>query len=122
MNLNKKYINLVNEVKQNIKEITIKDTKKLLDGKNNFCLIDIREESEWKEKRIPSAIYIGKGILEREIEAIVPNVEMKIILYCSGGYRSALSAENLQRMGYSNVFSMEGGIGEWGKKNLSLDY
>ena len=85
-----------------------------------FILIDIREENEWKSDRIPKAICIGKGILEREIESIVPNEKTKIVLYCGAGYRSALSAENLQKMGYINVCSMIGGITEWEEKNLPI--
>ena len=120
MELSKKYLDLVNSCKENIKEISIDDTNDWMNGKNNFMLIDIREESEWAEKRIPKAIYCGKGILEREIVNITPDENAKIILYCGGGYRSAISAENLQRMGYKNVYSMEGGIGLWEERGFKI--
>lgn len=113
MQLSKKYLDLVNEAKKNIKEISILETRRMIDLKETFYFVDIREESEWNENRIPGSIYIGKGILEREIEKSIPDENSTIILYCGGGYRSALSAENLQRMGYKNVFSMIGGISEW---------
>jgi len=121
MEPNQKYHDLVNEVKKNIKEISIDETKAKLDKKEKIVLIDTREESEWNEKRIDGAIYLGKGIIEREIELTVPNQKTQIVLYCAGGFRSALSAENLQRMGYSNVYSMIGGIKEWEEKGFSIN-
>jgi rhodanese-related sulfurtransferase len=120
MELGKKYLELVNNAKRNIKEIMISDVMKLITNNEQLTLIDIREESEWNEKRIPGAIYIGKGILEREIETKIPDDNNKIILYCGGGYRSALSAENLQKMGYKNVFSMIGGISEWEENKMPI--
>ena len=122
MELSQKYLTLVNECKKVINEISIYETKDLIDNNDNFLLIDIREESEWNEKRIPNAIYCGKGILEREIENIAPKEDTRIILYCGGGYRSAISAENLIKMGYTNVFSMAGGIGEWEEKGYTINY
>jgi rhodanese-related sulfurtransferase len=121
MELSQKYLILVDKAKQCISEISADQTFSLMHNKETLVLIDVREESEWKSIRIPGAIYIGKGILEREIEAIVPNVNTKIVLYCGGGYRSALSAENLQRMGYKYVYSMSGGITEWGEKNFPIN-
>ena len=120
MELSKKYLDLVEECKKNIREISIIETKEIVGSGKELLFIDIREESEWKEKRIPRAKYIGKGILEREIEAITSNEDVQIILYCGGGYRSAISAESLMRMGYKNVFSMKGGITEWEAKGLPL--
>lgn len=122
MELSKKYLHLVNKAKEIIKEISIEDTLRLIKNNAPIKLIDIREESEWKDNRIPNSIYIGKGIIEREIENAVPNIKTEIILYCGGGYRSALAAENLQKMGYKNVYSMMGGISEWKEMNLPLDY
>ena len=121
MELNQKYLDLVNEVKQSIKEISISDTKTMINNNDKFVLVDIREESEWTKKRIPGAVYLGKGIIEREIEKTIPDESTRIILYCGGGYRSALSAENLQRMGYKNVYSMIGGISEWEEKKLPIN-
>ena len=121
MELNTKYLALVNSAKQKIKEISIEETHKIIEMNEDFVFIDVREESEWYDKRIPNSIYIGKGILEREIENTIPDENTKIVLYCGGGYRSALSAENLQKMGYKNVYSLMGGITEWEEKNLKLD-
>lgn len=120
MELSKKYLELVNNCKKVIKEVSIEETFELLNYGNKLLFIDIREESEWNEKRIPKAIYVGKGILEREIEDIAPSENTQIILYCGGGYRSAISAECLMKMGYTNVYSMEGGIGEWEEKGFPI--
>ncbi|MCB0750620.1 MAG: sulfurtransferase [Ignavibacteriae bacterium] len=121
MELSEKYLKLVSEAKAKINEIDINFVRKLINDKENFLLIDIREESEWENNRIPGAIYLGKGIIEREIESVAPNNDTQIVLYCGGGYRSALSAENLQRMGYKNVYSMIGGITEWEEKDFPLN-
>lgn len=121
MELSKKYLHLVDEAKKRIKEIDIQTVNLMIKNAENFILIDIREESEWREKRIPGAIYIGKGIIEREIEGTIPDEKKKIVLYCGGGYRSALSAENLQKMGYKNVFSMKGGISEWEENEFPVE-
>lgn len=120
MELSEKYVKLVSEAKAKINEIDINFVQKLINDKEIFLLIDIREESEWENNRIPGAIYLGKGIIEREIESVAPNNDTQIVLYCGGGYRSALSAENLQRMGYKNVYSMIGGITEWEAKDFPL--
>ena len=121
MELSEKYVKLVSEAKTKINEIDINFVQKLINDKEIFLLIDIREESEWENNRIPGAIYLGKGIIEREIESVAPNNDTQIVLYCGGGYRSALSAENLQRMGYKNVYSMIGGITEWEEKDFPLN-
>ena len=121
MELSSKYLKIVNDSKSRIKEISIERMNILINEGNDFVLIDTREESEWIEKHIPSAVYLGKGIIEREIEHLYPNEESKIILYCGGGYRSALAAENLQRMGYKNVYSLIGGIGEWEEKDFPIE-
>ena len=109
---------LVSQAKERIKEISIEDTIGMMETSELIKLIDIREKSEWNEKRISNSIYIGKGIIEREIENSSPDVNTKIVLYCGGGYRSTLAAENLQRMGYDDVFSMIGGITEWEEKGF----
>ena len=120
MKISKKYLDLVNECKKRIKEISVVETSELLNYEKKVKLIDIREESEWAERRIPGAIYCGKGILEREIENLIPDINYRIILYCGGGYRSAISAECLMRMGYTNVFSMQGGISGWEELGLPI--
>jgi rhodanese-related sulfurtransferase len=96
------------------------DVQKKLDQKESFILIDVREESEWAQGHLPHAIHLGKGILERDIEVKVPDIDQEIILYCGGGFRSVLAAENLQKMGYTNVHSMDGGFRAWKKEGKEL--
>ncbi len=108
-----KFLALVNDAKKKIKETNVSDVKRRLDAGEKFVLVDVREESEWASGHLPGAIHLGKGIIERDIEAKVPDSGTKMILYCGGGFRSALSAENLQKMGYTNVESMDGGWKGW---------
>jgi rhodanese-related sulfurtransferase len=98
----------------------VDDVKKRLDRGEKFLLIDVREESEYAKDHLPSAVHLGKGIIERDIEERVPDSNALMILYCGGGFRSALAADNLQKMGYKNVISMDGGIREWREKNYPL--
>ncbi|HUI52702.1 MAG TPA: rhodanese-like domain-containing protein, partial [Terriglobales bacterium] len=95
------------------KETNVEDVKRRMDAGEKFVLVDVREESEWAAGHLPGAIHLGKGIIERDIELRVPDSGAKLILYCGGGYRSALSADNLQKMGYTNVESMDGGWKGW---------
>jgi rhodanese-related sulfurtransferase len=83
-------------------------------------LIDVREESEFAAGHLPGAIHLGKGVIERDIEGNVPDTGAKLVLYCGGGFRSALAADNLQKMGYTNVISMDGGFRVWREKNYPL--
>lgn len=101
------------EVKKEVKECTIDDVKKMNSANEDFVLVDTREESEFAQGKIKGAIHIGKGIIERDIHLHVADKNKKIVLYCGGGYRSALAAHNLQRMGYTNVISMDGGWRGW---------
>ena len=94
-------------------EIDVFQLKKILDSSTKHLLIDVREDNEWNLGRIPTAIHLGKGIIERDIESVAKNREMELILYCQGGFRSALAAESLKKMGYKNVYSMSGGFGTW---------
>jgi rhodanese-related sulfurtransferase len=107
------FLKLVNEAKKKIKETNVADVKRRLEAGERFILVDTREDSEWASGRIPGAIHLGKGVIERDIEQAVPDTQTKLILYCGGGFRSALAAENLQKMGYSNVESMDGGWKGW---------
>jgi rhodanese-related sulfurtransferase len=91
-----------------------------MDRGEKFLLIDVREESEYAKDHLPGAIHLGKGIIERDIEARVPELNTEMILYCGGGFRSALAADNLQKMGYGNVISMDGGIRDWREKGYPL--
>lgn len=108
-----KFLALVKDAKKRVKETNVGDVKRRMDGGENFVLVDVREESEWADGHLPGAVHLGKGIIERDIEAKVPDSGKKIILYCGGGFRSALVADNLQKMGYSNVESMDGGWKGW---------
>lgn len=107
------FMKLVNDAKARIRETNVQEVKKRLDAGENFTLIDVREESEWAKGHLPGAIHMCKGIIERDIENAVPHKATSIVLYCGGGYRSALVADNLQKMGYTNVISMDGGWRGW---------
>jgi len=108
-----RFLKLVEDAKQHVKECTVEDVKQRLDRKDRFYLVDVREESEWAAGHLPGAIHLGKGVIERDVEQAIPDTAAEVILYCGGGFRSALAAENLQKMGYSNVTSMDGGWRAW---------
>lgn len=108
-----RFLKLVEDAKRNIREVTIADIKPRLDRGERFHLVDVREESEWNAAHLPNAIHLGKGVIERDIEQSIPDRKSEIVLYCGGGFRSALAAENLQQMGYQNVSSMNGGFSAW---------
>lgn len=108
-----KFLALVNDAKKRVRETNVADVKRRLDAGEKLVLVDVREESEWSRGHLPGAVHLGKGIIERDIEQCVPDTNTKLILYCGGGFRSALSADNLQKMGYSNVESMDGGWKGW---------
>jgi rhodanese-related sulfurtransferase len=107
------FLRLVQDAKKRIKEEDFSDIKKKLDAREPMILVDTREDSEWARGHIPGAIHLGKGIIERDIEKTIPDKDATIVLYCGGGYRSALAADNLQKMGYRNVLSMDGGWRGW---------
>jgi rhodanese-related sulfurtransferase len=115
-----KFLAIAHDAKKNVKETTVLDVKSRLDKGEKLLLIDVREESEFATDHIPGAIHLSKGVIERDIELAVPDFATEIILYCGGGFRSALSAENLARMGYSNVISMDGGIRVWRENGFPL--
>jgi rhodanese-related sulfurtransferase len=108
-----KFLALVNDAKKRVKETNVQDLKHRMDAGEKLVLVDVREESEWARGHLPNAVYMGKGIIERDIEQRVPDTGAKLVLYCGGGFRSALVADNLQKMGYSNVESMGGGWKGW---------
>src|SRR3954470_5772620 len=120
MNHSPRFLKLVEETKPKIRELTINDVKQKLERGERFHLIDVREESEWVRGHLPRAEYLGRGIIERDIEARVPDTNAEIVLYCGGGFRSALAAENLQKMGYTKVLSMDGGVRGWREKGFEL--
>lgn len=115
-----RFLQVVNQARQRIHETTPTGVKERIDRGDKFVLIDVREESEWAKDHLPGAIHLGKGVIERDIEERVPGLETPVVLYCGGGYRSALAADALQQMGYTNVESMDGGIKVWREKNLPL--
>ena len=108
-----RFLELVTETKKHIKEITLQALKNKLDNKEQCVLIDVREDNEWSSGHIPTAMHISKGVIERDIEKKIPDVHSEIIVYCSGGFRSALVANTLQNMGYSNVYSLGTGMQGW---------
>ena len=108
-----KFLAIVNDAKKRVKETNVQDVKRRMDAGEKMTLVDVREETEWANGHLPGAIHLGKGIIERDIETRVPDTSAKLVLYCGGGFRSALSADNLQKMGYTNVESMDGGWKGW---------
>ncbi len=113
-----KFLELVNDTRKRVKETNVADVKRRIDAGEKFALVDVREESEWARGHLPGAIHLGKGTIERDIEQRVPDTGAKLILYCGGGFRSALAADNLQKMGYTNVESMDGGWRGWTEAGL----
>src|SRR5579871_5582894 len=107
------FLAIVNDAKTRVRECTIADVKARLDGGERFEFVDVREDTEWATDRAKGARHIGRGVLERDVEALIPDKAAPIVLYCGGGFRSALAADNLQQMGYSNVISMDGGMRAW---------
>ena len=107
------FLALVNDAKSRVRECTVQDVMAKLDRKDAFILVDVREDHEWNEGRIPGAVHLGRGILERDAETKFPDKNAEIVLYCGGGFRSALAADNLQKLGFTRVISMDGGIRGW---------
>lgn len=114
------FLKLVQDAKTRVKECTVADVQKRLAAGEKLFIVDVREESEWAAGHLPGAVHLGKGIIERDIEAKVPDTDTELILYCGGGFRSALSADNLQKMGYTNVISMDGGFRSWKEQGLPV--
>jgi rhodanese-related sulfurtransferase len=108
-----RFLAIVDDAKSRVREVTIDEVKAKLARGDAFELVDVREESEWAAGHIKGARHLGKGVLERDVEAKIPDANREIVLYCGGGFRSALSADNLQKMGYANVASMAGGWRAW---------
>jgi rhodanese-related sulfurtransferase len=115
-----RFLKIVDDAKKRVRETSVDAVKARIDRGDKFMLVDVREESEYAKDHLPGAIHLGKGVIERDIEARVPELDAELILYCGGGFRSALAADNLQKMGYTNVISMDGGIRDWREKNYPL--
>ena len=121
MKHNPGFLKLVEEAKQRIKECTIAEVKAKLDRGERFHFIDVREDNEWVNDHAKGAVHLGRGILERDIETVIPDKRAEIVLYCGGGFRSALAADNLRKMGYTNVASMDGGIRAWREAGYPIE-
>jgi rhodanese-related sulfurtransferase len=115
-----RFVQIVTDAKKRIQEVTLDEVKAKLQNGEQFVLIDVREESEFAKDHIPGAMHMGKGTIERDIEQKVPDLNTPIVLYCGGGFRSALAADNLTKMGYRNVLSMDGGVRGWRDKGFPL--
>ena len=112
---------IVDSARPHVKECTVSDVVERQKSGDAFVLVDVREDREFNAGRIPGSIHIGKGVIERDIEEKIPDISTPIVLYCGGGYRSALAALNLQQMGYKNVISMDGGFRGWNDAGLNVD-
>ena len=115
------FLKLVVAAKKKIKEMTVPDLKERLRQGKGPVVIDVREDHEWEDSHISGAVHFGRGILERDIEKAIPDKKKEIVLYCGGGFRSALSAENLKKIGYRNVFSLKGGWKAWKRSKGAID-
>jgi rhodanese-related sulfurtransferase len=115
-----RFLKIVDDARSRVRETNVDEVKRRMDRGDKFLLVDVREESEYAKDHLPGAIHLGKGVIERDIEARVPDLSKEMILYCGGGFRSALAADNLQKMGYTNVISMDGGIRDWREKGFPL--
>jgi rhodanese-related sulfurtransferase len=115
-----RFLAIVNDAKTRIRETTVDAVKARLDKGEALTIVDVREESEYARDHVPGAVHLGKGVLERDAEKMLPKIDEEIILYCGGGFRSALAADNLQKMGYTNVVSMDGGIRDWRNRGYPL--
>jgi len=112
------FLAIVNDAKKRVKEADFRDIKKRLDAGEKMILVDTREDNEWAKGHIPGAVHLGRGIIERDVETTIPDKNATLVLYCGGGFRSALAADNLQKMGYKNVISMDGGWRGWTESNF----
>jgi rhodanese-related sulfurtransferase len=115
-----RFLRIAEDARSRVNEISLDDVKMKLERGETFLLVDVREESEYAADHLPGAVHLGKGIIERDIENRVPDPATPLVLYCGGGFRSAMAADNLQKMGYTNVLSMQGGIRGWRERAFPL--
>jgi len=115
-----RFLKIVEDAKTRVRETTVDVIKSRLDLGDKFTLVDVREESEFAKDHLPGAVHMGKGVIERDVEQKIPDLNAELVLYCGGGFRSALAADNLQKMGYTKVLSMDGGIRGWREKGYPL--
>ena len=112
------FLKLVNDSLTRVREITIEEVRRKQEARENFVLVDVREDNEWAQGHAAGACHMGRGVLERDVEKAIPDPNATVVLYCGGGFRSALAADNLQKMGYRNVLSMAGGMRAWREAGL----
>jgi rhodanese-related sulfurtransferase len=115
------FLKIVADARDRVRECTVADVRRRLDAGEKFTLVDVREESEFAAGRLPGAVHLSKGVIERDIETKIPDPAAPLVLYCGGGFRSALAADNLQKMGYTNVISMDGGWRVWTEKGYPVE-
>jgi rhodanese-related sulfurtransferase len=115
------FLKLVQDAKSRVRECTVDDVRRRRDAGESFVLVDVREESEWAAGHAAGAVHMSKGTIERDVETKVPDWGTPLVLYCGGGFRSALAADNLQKMGYTNVISMDGGWRAWTQAGLPVE-
>ncbi len=116
-----RFLEIVDDAKSRVMQSDVPAVKAMLDADRRFHLVDVREDNEWNAGHLPRAIHLGRGIIERDIETAIPDLNAEIMLYCGGGYRSALAADHLQQMGYTNVWSMDGGIRGWHEARYPIE-
>jgi rhodanese-related sulfurtransferase len=116
-----RFLKIVDDAKRRVRETSVDEIKARMDRRDQFVLVDVREDHEYDKDRLPGAVHLSKGIIERDIEGKYPDLATPLVLYCGGGFRSALAADNLQKMGYTNVLSMDGGIREWREKAYPME-
>lgn len=116
-----RFLALVTEIRQGVNETDVHQIKQWLDQGRHFNLVDVREESEWARGHIPGAVYLGRGVIERDIETRFPDPNTELYLYCGGGFRSVLAADTLQKMGYTMVVSVDGGYRGWSEAGYPIE-
>jgi len=116
-----RFVALVEDAKGRVRETNVEDVSQRLERGEKLTIIDVREESEWDQGHIPGSVHLSKGTIERDIERMFPGTNAELILYCGGGFRSALAADNLTKMGYTNVISMDGGMRGWREAGLDVE-
>lgn len=116
-----RFLKIVEDAKKRVRETDVETVKSRLDRGDKMNIIDVREDREYDADHLPGAVHLGKGIIERDVEEKYPGLDAELILYCGGGFRSALAADNLQKMGYTNVISMDGGIRDWRERGYPLE-
>ena len=120
-NHNQGFLGMVQKALETIPEYDVHEVKNKIEQSQDFILVDVREDREWVQGNIPSSIHIGKGVIERDVANLIPDQETEVVLYCQGGYRSALAGESLKEMGYENVLSMSGGFSDWVNNKFSVN-